>query len=283
MSDNTEQQAGVIVNSNSEDAVSIKAHDSGVQRMTTADLTSGRSGLLATARHPVTGSPAASLTDSAVIEYQGQQMPLSVAARLGLVQRDAQGNYSEVTTGDATKAPTDEADQQEQQAEDGPVAFSDEGEAYLAHVASEIPAEFHVAVVEQLINGRGVDGLDVSMGELTGLKGDQYRASVGGALNLFKQQADSDIAKQGIVPEDFYAWAWQNPQALKAAMREHAASRSTKAYASLIKAYVANTSPSTEAMTAGGYETRTERDGSESVCINGMWTSVRAAVKAGLL
>jgi len=64
-------------------------------------------------------------------------------------------------------------------------------------------------------------------------------------------------------------------------MREHAASRSTEAYASLVKSFVAGTAPSTEAMNHGGYPTRQERDGTESVCINGMWTSVRAAVKAG--
>ena len=54
-----------------------------------------------------------------------------------------------------------------------------------------------------MINARGMDGLDINIAEMSGMKADQYQAAVGGALQLFQQQPDGALQAQGIEAAGF--------------------------------------------------------------------------------
>jgi hypothetical protein len=71
-----------------------------VQGLNTADFSNGQSGILGTAR-TVTGSPRTSNAVHAtdIVTVKGMEMSVATAEQLGILSRDALGNYQEVQGG----------------------------------------------------------------------------------------------------------------------------------------------------------------------------------------
>lgn len=209
------------------------------------------------------------------------QVSLGVAVRNGWMMKDAVGNYSEVT-GVTTEAPDEQQQEPNADADDAPVPFAPEAEAMAEQIAAQVPPTLQTAAIEQIING-GLEALDVSAAMTSGMDPNDYREGITGIALQFQAQAFDSLRKQGVDPAHFRQWVQQHdPEGIRAAARQHVASRNPKAYAPLVKAYLTANAPTTGALKRGGYQTRTE-NGIEMVNIGGMWTSVAAATRAGMI
>lgn len=244
----------------------------GVTRTTIDDLMPPQDGsILATARSRATGGPAGTLRDDSLVTYGGMQMTLHDAAKLGLVTRDESGKFSDVKQGEVQQPAATDKDAAESEG----IAFEPQQEAVIAHIAESVPAHIQEAVAHEIING-GLSALKSGQG---------HTPAFIAAAKSFEEQGFAHFTKAGVDPQEFTNWAQTNAQGeIRAAMLAHVGTRNPAAYNDLMRRFIASTTPTAPALKAGGFETRTESNGTESVLIPTIgWTSAKAAAKAGLI
>jgi len=184
------------------------------------------------------GSPVSGeLKPDHIVTIDGREMQVSVAERLGLLERDVHGRHVLVPQGaqklsqEAPEAPVEEGE-----------ALQDASvEASLADLAASISPGTQVAIAQQIIT----DGM-VNPNTIARAAGEssQEPGALSERINTVVQgfQAQTDSMLRSLGAEDtslFYAWAQENhPQELRKAMTAHVMERTTKGYAPLFNSYV---------------------------------------------
>lgn len=249
----------------------IEASGSEVTRTTVDDLMPEQSGILSTARHKITGGPAGTLRDDSLVTYEGMQITLRDAAKLGLVVRDESGKYSDVRQSNEQQPAATDKDAAESEG----ISFEPQQEAMTAHLASVVLPTVQESAVHEIIDG-GLEGLK---------SGGEHSDGIREVAKSFQAQGFAHFTKAGVDPIEFSQWARTNaPGEIKAAMLTHVGTRNPSAYNALIQRFINGTAPTIAAMKAGGFETKTDRNGVEMVNIPTIgWVTAKAAAKAQLI
>lgn len=264
----------------------------GITRVNASEMrAAGDGGILSTATNAYSSGPARDLNaPSTLLMHGGMQITMATALQLGLVQRDANGNYTEgapdgVSDG-ATDSATDEALDAEQQAQaggDAPVAFSPELETTVTTFADQFAVPIQDALIAQIIGGN--TSISQADAEAAGMSADHATGMAGVAIAAFTGQAQAFMASRGVDFAEFTEWAHATePDAIKSAMRQHAFARTPSAYGALVEKYLRSTPPSAEALAGAGIPTKQAEDGTTTlVQIKGTWMSLKSATRMGLL
>jgi hypothetical protein len=221
----------------------------------TGHLTHGP-GILATARTPWNTPAAGRITERTVVTDPESGMQTSVGAllRLGVLQRDGD-SYRE--TGQAVSAaltpPTVERNAQ---------PLPDRAYAAQRVLRDALhPSDFEHAI-NNLVTGKAA----VFDGEAAHLQG-----AFDAVAAAFRSQAAGAIEAMGAEADHFYAWALQNAKAdLYRAAREHYWASDPSTYVPLVDRYLRMVPPNP---TLHG----------DTIEVNGMTTSTKAAAKAGII
>lgn len=249
-------------------------------------------GILDTARSP-SGGRAGNLNGQTVVVIDGMETNLATAEALGYVRRDAQGNYVETSQGkpsvDAHQAPQQGEQQQAPQVEAIGGDFMEPLPPAALEEVNGLIADIPQTMYDNTLNHVLVNGVEsVNARELARVMGvDEAtaRARVAYVANLYKMTAS--LAIKGIASEsseDALTWAaTERPKDFQNAMRRFVFGGETKALKELAGQYMKSTNPEDSLLRQAGFEVRTEKDGTRMVRINGVWTSVRAAVKQGII
>lgn len=256
----------------------------GVTRSNSADLQGSGEGILATARHPGTGGPARVLNDDTLVTYQGMQTTLASAAQLGLVQKNERGEYvlaAEQPSNSADEAAAAAAEK-EQADQSAPIAFSEADEARMAEFVSAIPSQMQDKIIAEIV---AHDAVSSSTGSAIGMDQAAFTTGVQHIQGLMQQQADDYVSKHGVNPEHFYEWLRENdPEAVREAKLAMAYQRNPHvALGKHLDRYFLSTAPDAATLNDAGLKTMTGPDGELLVNLRGMWMSVAAAARSGLL
>lgn len=260
----------------------------GVTRVAAKDLLPNRPGILATAHNPVTGGPPSKLTDDAVVSYGGMTMTLGQAVKQGLVHRDTQGNYRDLTQeeqdGQRQQEQQQEEQRRQQEEEEGPQRFSPEREAMAEHFASRVAPEIQNAVIEQVISG-GLEGMDLKAAAASGMSPEEFRGGAAGIIEGFQRQTDEFVTKRGVNATEFYLWLAENAQEeMQVAKRTLVHTRNAKvAFGGLVEKYLQATTPDAAALNTAGLKTRALKDGTQMITTDGQEMTVQVAAKLGLI
>jgi len=246
-----------------------------------AQIKAGTASILSTARN-AGGSPTgqrnpSSTTVETIPGNQGSRMSLEVAVRLGYLQVDSAGNYSEVSQGDPNG-------QDEDQLEGGVELFPARDEQAFNDAITDIPQQLYEAAMIKSAASIAATGtidskLVTDLASTSGLDASLIQQAQDIGVAGFQVQADAAITRLGVIPCEVYQWGRENhPGLLSAAIRLQVTVRSTKGYSELATKFKASTVPAS----LKGYETKTER-GVGLVKVNGMWSDLRTAARMGLI
>jgi hypothetical protein len=243
----------------------------------------GAIGILATARTPW-GSIAGTLTPDTLVDTGGGVMAsLAVAERLGLVRRDASGNYSEATQG-ATE------EQAQEEPEDAPEAqqeaFKPEDEAALVKLAEGVaPEVLGGLAIPAALSIAETGALNITAEDVqsrTGLDAERATEFLEKTTQLFQDQADDVARKAQVDPEALWPWARQHrPDQLRNAVAGHVSARTLSGYRALAQDYLRSVVPDPHTLQDAGYEVRRNPSGETLVKLNGTWISATAAARQG--
>jgi hypothetical protein len=245
----------------------------------------GVTGLLATARTPW-GSIAGTLTPDTLVDTGGGVMAsLAVAERLGLVRRDANGNYTEATQG-ATEA------QPEEESEDAPEvvqqeAFKPEDEAALVKLAEGVaPEVLGGLAIPAALSIAETGALNITAEDVqsrTGLDAERATEFLEKTTQLFQDQADDVARKAQVDPEALWRWAREHrPDQLRNAVAGHVSARTLSGYRALAQDYLRSVVPDANTLQDAGYEVRRDPSTGETlVKLNGTWISATVAARQG--
>jgi hypothetical protein len=247
--------------------------------LNTADSTKGDGvSLLSTAKTQA-GSPTMNMTKDTLVNYQGMDITLQNAERLGLVKQ-VDGQYVEVPTGEQSKA-TEEAPEQ-----DLGESLGNDMEAELSALSEVIPPALQTSIIESVLR-KGLDATNINdMTHELGTNTEELRGRLGTVETAFREQADKALMTAGMGKEDipaFVKWAQEKHKgAFDDACRNHVYNRSTKGYADLAKAWMNTTAPSAASLPAS-VNPRTVR-GETLVTIPGHpEMSLQVATRLGLI
>ena len=267
---------------------------SGVLRSNSLDIQKGAAGILATALNNA-GSPTSRYTPQTSVlldpSNPNSRVSLQTAEREGLVIRNALGDYEE--RGVAATGIAAQADEQgNQEAPEGPQPGDHElfdlpqEEAYSAAIADVPQALYDQAIIKaanQAATSGSMDDIAASLASTTGLPLEQLQEAQRIGQAQFQSQADFAIKSLGVDPAQLYQWARENqPEKLGRAVREQVSTRSLEGYRELAKTFMGKVAPAQSQLTRNGFETKTE-NGTDMVNISGMWTTVKAAARMGLV
>lgn len=261
---------------------------SGVLRGSSLDVHKGATGILATALNNA-GSPTSRYTPQTSVlldpNNPNSRVSLHTAEREGYVVRDKLGNYSAVEN---AGAPTE----QQQEALEGPQPGDHElfdlaqEEAYSAAIADVPQALYDQAIIKaanQAATTGTMNDIAAVLASTTGLPLEQMQAAQKIGQAQFQTQADFAIKSLGVDPAQLYQWARENqPEKLGRAVREQVTTRSLEGYRELAQTFMGKVAPAQSQLTRNGFETKTE-NGTDMVNISGMWTTVKAAARMGLI
>jgi hypothetical protein len=258
---------------------------SGVFRSNSLDSIKGATSILATALNNA-GSPTARYTpETSVLMDPNNPMSrisLQTAEREGLVTRDALGNYTEVGKAVEANQELPEAPQEIEQALFEVVhetAFS----AAIADVPQVLYDQAIIKAANQAASKGSMDDFAASLAATTGLPLEQLQQAQQIGQAQFQSQADKAIRSLGVDPAQLYQWARENqPEKLGRAVREQVSTRSLAGYRELAKTFMGKVSPAQSQLARNNFETKTE-NGTDMVNIGGMWTTVKAAARMGLV
>lgn len=199
--------------------------------------------LLSTAKTSY-GSPTTTLTKDTFVHYEGMDIKLEQAERMGLVKQ-VNGQYVEVATQDRSTA---EQAQEQEAGETLGVSL----EAELSTLAGIIAPSMQTSLVESVLR-QGLSATSLNgMVEGTGMSQEQLRARLGTVEQAFRAQADKALMSAGMGKEDipsFVQWAQDKHKgAFDDACRNHAYNRSTSGYAPLARAWMNSTMPNADSL-----------------------------------
>jgi hypothetical protein len=272
------------------------AAEAGTNKINMGALHNGEQGVLAAAKAHGTPKPASQLRPSDLVTFQGNQMTLEVAERIGLVSKDpTTGFYRD-------NGPTAEAAVAAPPVEPADPRLED------PHFGQPLPSEEAAASFKELVNTvtpgtqvRGILGV-IDNGEVTqatlnsaateaGIEPSAMQAKINSAMDGFRSQAASLAKSTGADPEAFFEWAKANRTGdMKEAMRNHVMQRTTAGYAPLLREFnesLAERDPDVvlnATFPDAGVRAFRGNDGAVVLSIPGKGTmSYRSAVKAGLI
>jgi len=251
-----------------------------------AEARANAKGILDTARRP-DGGVAGQLNASSVVLIDGVETNLATAERLGYVSRNVDGNY--VETGRSTEAHQSGqplgAQQSGNQADhaDDTVELHPEAVAKINELVADVPQYYFDSAINRAINF-GVDDLDYRemARHMNTTEGDAMQRV---EFIMASYRVAADRAVSGIIDaaeaDAFHAWAAENATKEQArAMTQLVFGGNTADFKALAAKYMKSTNPDDALLKQAGFETKTE-NGTRMIRIQGMWTSLAAAVKNG--
>jgi hypothetical protein len=254
---------------------------SGVTRTNSSEMRPEGAGILATARNAFSGGFAQDLNaPSTRLVHEGMEIDVASAVRLGLVQKDANGNYSETVGGKTNEAAPAAEGGEDQAAADAAQAFEPATEATVVDFANHFAPQVQDALIGHIIDGVGIDQ---ATAEQAGMTVEHASGMAGVAVAAFTGQARAHIEKAGANFDEFSTWVNANePTLLKDAMRQHVYSRNPNVYGELVGKYLRAVQPTTAAVVNAGHRVSTHKDsGSEMIEINGITTTLKTATRMG--
>ena len=133
------------------------------------------------------------------------------------------------------------------------------------------------------------DDIAQSIASSTGMEPSEAQGRVQFIVDAYQAQTDHFLtSKMGLSSEElsaFYDFArgGDNAGLLRQALEGQLYGNNMSAWRPLVERYMNNVAPSSEALKARGFETRTTAEGETLVRISGTWMSVKAAAQAGIL
>lgn len=254
--------------------------------------------LLATARNNA-GSPTVQRLPTTTIELEpgnpGSRTSLATAELLGMVTRNANGEYVAVGQSLMGEQEQQGEQQQEQDAESqGPELFSESEEAAFNASLSDIPQPLYdqavISAAMQAATTGDIGDFSAKLAADSGLDVAQVRAVQESGTAMFQAQADKAISGLGVDPQELYDWARsKHPDQLQAAVRNQVTARDLSGYRELGKQYLDHTAPDGGTLKAHGYETRQtppthdNPNGTELVFVHSTWMEAKTAARIGLI
>lgn len=265
------------------------------QSATAQDIIASTHGgkILATANE-MTLRPSTVVTIPGAAGTGGIQLTLAMAERLGYVTRDATGRYTEIGT--QPPAAPEQAAQETPEAGDvagmQPEAFSEGAEAALSELVKDTdPGQMAEALADigaQYIAKGGdlMAAINIErIASRTGLSNEKAAQFVAGYFGQLADQIDGVLEKSGIGAANaqaFMTWAIQHqPRETQQAWVNHSVARTASGWRSLAQQYLRTTAVSAEGLKTAGFETMKDAKGELLVKLDGMWTSAKAAARAG--
>lgn len=259
------------------------------QSVTANDFTTGSSGILSRAR-TAQGAPSLNgIQATDIITVDGFELTVAQAEQLGMVGRNANGQYVEVQGGvEAAKAEP----KQDAPVDDDAQAFTDpQAEAALVELANSVAPAHHVAAIQDVLKTGEISELTISRAASeAGQEPSAVAEKANNVVESFRTQAITAVQSWGSDdPEAFFQWAHQEkPNTLREAMQNQGMNRSVAGYQSLYSEYVASFAerdPDFIMQTEFGSGVTARKDG-KTVVLNipgrGEMTW-RAAIKAGFI
>lgn len=262
---------------------------SGVSQVSAAELNPHHNDgtVFATARGHEGSLGLSEITENCTIEVNGVRAPVKTFAAMGLVHKDANGDWQE-GSGLADVAPEPEA---KPEATEDDLSMPED-------VASAVDRALD-GVSDSQIEPLVATGLAVATGELdhgklvakmvsfSGVTEAEAATRIATMQHAYQLQADTAITSRCGISEadlpDFYAWAKANQTgALRAAIEKQVHQNNLGGYRALAERFLAENPPSVEAITAAGHRTRRTEDRSE-VFLSGHWMTIATAARLGLL
>ena len=231
------------------------------------------------------GTRPSQLTKDSIVVVGTTETTIAAALQLGLIKTDAQGNFVEVARGNQGQQPR--VDQQAAAERADSSDYFPVPEANMTAL-NEVIADLPQVLYEQTLNkylNFGPDSIDHrQLGQITGLDPSEVQQRIAFAAQVFQTHAVQSL--KGVVgdPEEALAWLSENkPKELARAMSQVVHGHQVGELRTLARSYVRSTNPDASTLRNAGFETRTEKDGTEMLRYQGQWMSVRSAVNAGLI
>lgn len=245
----------------------------------------GQAGIFGTARN-ANGTPAMSIGDDTLLEFNGLQASAKMLAAAGVITRNPDGSYSE--------AGQQEAPHQQEKA--APM-LTDAEVGHLQSTLDVLTQESAGGVIGAAIGfaaGRGDAASLVSkITQASGLPPEEAQARFDAAAQVYRGAAERAIAGAGVSAADadsFFAWCRDHKQgAMHEAISYMVHGDDASKWAPLARQWMSQAAPSMEALKAAGIPTRKSAHGATGAgsaveCyVRGQWMSVGAASRAGLL
>lgn len=229
----------------------------------------------------------------------GIDTTLEQAFRMGMVGKDASGQYYDF---DTSKKNDVESSKQVNQPEQ-PKAFDDDhgpkvlpletARASLEALSSSLPE----SQLDVLIESAAKHALDTPFDDdgnpvklslegfttASGLDESVLHGHLGSVLDGFQKAADDALKSLGVDTNNFYQFLKdEHPSKLKDVMREHYVTKNPGVWKKLVPLYRSSVLPSDEALNRAGIKVN-KRDGEAYITLGGVQMTVKAAAKAGLI
>lgn len=253
------------------------------------DRRNAAASILDTARTPW-GTPAAKLEASSIVMVHGMETSLGAAEQMGLVRRDAQGNYVEIQSG--TLAQQGQPQGQPQGQQQGEPQNGD-GDHFalpapildaINEAIDPIPQHIYEGSIHKALN-LGFDSLDYrALGDEIGTNEADARARVTSVAQAYQVHAGQAIKSIVSEPGEALQWAAsEKPKEFARAMTQLIFGNSTTELKALASQFMKAVDPDDSTLKAAGFETKAERDGTRMIRVGNQWMTLRAAVKAGIV
>lgn len=241
--------------------------------------------ILATARSPW-GGRATSLNPSTVVMVGGIETSLGAAEQMGLVYRNADGNYVEVHSGNQSG---NQGAQQGQPQGANELDTSDDSFEVPEPILNEInrvieplPQSTWEASVHKVLH-HGIDSLDFNqLAEHMQTTPDVARKAMSDIYNVYAHHAAQ--ALKGTVADPVETLNWlqaEKPREFARAMVQLVMGAKTGDLKALAKTFERSTNPDDASLKAAGFETSVARDGTRMIRYQNRWVALSTAVKNG--
>ncbi len=256
-------------------------------RFSTAEFTDNT--ILGSARNG--GFPArGNVTDKSVVQTPHGSMQVSTAVAIGLLNRGADGSYTEASEEQfrAKHTPANTATV-ELAAGHAPLDSNTQLAHEFLHQAlpTYVTDSLANSIMEMALGSResAYDSRQLS-GHVDGaITAEQMDRVVQTTIAGYQAQVDKIISAQGIQPQEFYTWAQKHAKPeMKIAMTHTYYRQDTSGWTGLINKYIAKSgvTPPTDQLVKAGYQVFTPRGKEPMVVIDGIQMSVAQATKLRL-
>lgn len=241
----------------------------------------GTASILATARHPQ-GLPVYEIEATTLVEVNGVQAPVSFWVSEGVIQKNADGTFTEATSKPAEVPQVDTAEHHAI----GPHQMAIVNAA-LADVDQGALDGLAATAMGVAVGRLDASALSIKFSQVSGHDGEQGSGRLDSIKAVYQGQADDAITSRfGVAAADlpsFYSWARQNMQGqLTEAVMKQVHQHDVSGYRAIAAQWLAKTAPSAAAMKAAGHPVRMQ-DGKQEVFLRGQWLTPSAAARMNML
>lgn len=238
----------------------------------------------ATARNSY-GNPTSKITEDCVVEIDGMNAQVGMLVKAGILVETPDGFVK------ATQGATEGATQEDTQAEPGamPAETVDAINSAMDGLSDSSVQRAGSLGIAAAVGDSSMDEVVAGIARDTGMEPAEAAQRVDFVKDAYQAQADHYITSGlGISAgelQDFYEFCRQpaNKGALQTAVQQQVFGNSMSGYKPLVDSYMNNVAPSTRALEANGFETKTGPKGEELVKIQGQWMPTKVAAKVGLI